>query len=216
MTRTTSLQRHLLGAAVGATLLVVGPLARADAEEQRLGVSAAGALASMSAAGVDTSTPAGSLELRYSRGWTNTIELGGSVTLVGGPRLVFENVDPEGPRTDLHTDSFVGVATLDVRLLAGVDLAHAFFRTHPYLLLGVGVATRVLTRQELVDPDPMFGGVVGTPGADVDVRPVVRVGLGVERRMSSGFALSLGLGALYAGDALAGATASVELAWYWY
>jgi len=192
--------------------------AHADGDEHRLALGASAVIASTAADGGDVAAPMGSFAVQYGWGWTNSVELGGSLRVTGGPRATLPGVVIDGQPGDLHTSVVVVAATLDVRLVGGIELARWLYRTHPYVALGVGLVGRGLLAQDLLVPEgePGAGELVLSPATDVTLRPLARLGIGVERRTSAGFSVAVDAGLLYGGDTFSSASLGVELAWYWY
>jgi len=198
-------------------VLGISHRARAEAEEHRLGVAAAGTLVASEEAGAEASSFQGTFELQYSYGLGNWLSLGGTAFFGGGPRLTFDDalVESEGQLQagQLGANMFAGGIGVLARAELNVDTSTLFALTHPYVAAGGGIVARSLSSQQLVDAD-------GTPLFDVadsfELRPYAQLELGVERRLSAGFCAALAVGGRFAGSLFSSASARLELAWYWY
>lgn len=205
-----------------AVLLAISSPAAASAEEHRLSLTPAAGTLSVEVGGASEANLALGGQVRYGFGWTNAIEIGGSVRLGWAPAVSVAGATlEEGGQA--YTGTLLGSANAlqvgaDVRWYGTGKVSEWFRRTQPFAGVGGGVVGLIVYNQDLVEDDGMNAGIglIEPPPADLVLRPFVAAELGVEHRVSRAFKIGVAFSTTYGGAALVAANASLELSFLWY
>lgn len=198
-------------------VLCASPLARADDAERRLSVVATGGIMSMEAGGADTTQFGAGGRVRVARGVTNAFEVGAIVGLDAARAVEFPHATVAGDQGNLFVDVYGSEVAVDARWILGIDVAHAFWLTHPILGLRAGVRGEWLRDAQLFDDRTTDEYILlDSPDDDFRVLPFAGVELGAERRFGRAFSLGLIAGADRDIDGRVRAGIAIEASWHSY